>query len=147
MADIPWVEYARMQTELRERQEASNWSWGLEAGLSYILSDEKPSTPPANDDIDRVVSNSQRQERHRMALRRLHLVHEEPTSNPLASLEVREELRAVRARMTKADWDLLCAVGAGWTYAEIVAAKGGTPGGLRVRILRLRRGAVAKNLA
>lgn len=152
MVDFLWAKYAPLQAELRDNHTVGDRSWGVEAGLNRILSAEPTDHPPANDDdIERVVSSEQRRERHRAALRRLYLTEDDgPRRNgtavnsprgpdPETFLQVRAELKSARAKVTKSDWVLLCAVAVGRDYAEIAAANGGTPGAMRVRVLRLRR--------
>jgi len=152
MVDFSWDKYAPLQAELRDNHTVGDRSWGVEAGLNGILSAEPTSHPPANDDdIQRVVSSEQRRERHRAALRRLYLTEDDgmrrngmPVNSPRGPdletfIEVRAELKSTRTKVTKSDWDLLCAVATGREYAEIAAAKGGTVGALRVRVSRLRR--------
>jgi hypothetical protein len=48
----------------------------------------------------------------------------------------------MRSRLAGPDWDLLCEVGIGRSYAEIATMRGGTPGANRVRVLRIRRSLV-----
>jgi hypothetical protein len=140
MLDFPWGKYACLRAELQANRSVGNRSWGIEAGLNRILSAGLTSHPPANDeDIERAISNEQRRERHRAALRRRHLVKEEGGPDPETSLQARAELRSVRAKAIKSAWNLLCAVAVGHDFAEIAAAKGGTSGALRVRVFRLRR--------
>ena len=87
MVDFPWDRYACLQAQLRQGHRVSDRSWGIEAGLNRILSPELTTQPPANDDIDRVVNNEERQQRHRAELRRRHLVNDEAALDPAASLQ------------------------------------------------------------
>jgi DNA-directed RNA polymerase specialized sigma24 family protein len=96
---------------------------------------------PANDDdyVDRTISTAQRRERYRAALRRLYLIRDVAGPHPDQQLDARAALRSARARVTKAEWILLCAVAVGYSYTEIAARRGSTAGALRVRVSRLRR--------
>jgi hypothetical protein len=135
MVDFPWSNYALLQAELRDDYSIGNRSWGLEAALNRLVS----NNPPANDnEIQRVIKSEQRRERNRAALRRLHLGNG-AGFDPEASLQAQISLKSLKAKVSSSDWRLLFAVGIGRDYAEIVGANGGTAGALRVRVFRFRR--------
>lgn len=135
-----WDKYASLQAELRGTFTVSNRSWAVEDFLNQLAAVGPTDQVSANDDgyVERAVSTAQRRERHRAVLRRLYLL-EDPHPHPEEYLDARAGLRSVRAKVTKADWNLLCALAAGRGYTKIAAHRGGTVGALRVRVSRLRR--------
>lgn len=139
MAELPhpWGVYARLQIKLAHRRQVDDRSWGLDAGLDRVLAE--PDQPPTEDEIDRAVRSEGRRERYRAQLRRVHLAPENCATDPEAAVAARQTLRTAQAQVAIDDWMLLCAVGEGCEYGEIAAARNGSPGQLRVRVLRLRR--------
>jgi hypothetical protein len=139
--DSPWDKYASLQAELRDTYTVGNRTWAVEDAMNHIAAAEPTAPTPANDDdyIDRTIRTAQRRERYRAALRRVYLVQEPVGPRPDQHLDARADLRSARAKIAKADWDLLCAVAVGRSYTEIAAQRGSTAGALRVRVSRLRR--------
>jgi hypothetical protein len=139
MNDSPWDKYQLMQAELRTTYTVGNRSWAVEDAMNHIAEAGLTHQTPANDDyVDRVISTTQRRERHRAALRRLYLVEDHAGPHPEEQLDARAALRSARAKVSKSDWDLLCAVAVGRSYAEMAARRGTTAGALRVHVSRLR---------
>ena len=140
MDDSVWVKYTSLQAELLDNSTLSHRSWGLEGALNRILSADAPTCIAANgDNIEHIVGSEQRRERHRTALRRLQLPQEAPSFDLGPFLAARAELKSARAKVNGSDWNLLCGVAIGHSYAEIATAHGETVGALRVRVSRLRR--------
>jgi ATP/maltotriose-dependent transcriptional regulator MalT len=143
MTDLPypWADYARLQIELINTHKINNRAWGLEEGLNHILFSEDMTNLPSQDDIDRVVKNQERCERNRAGLRAQHLQgdEEEESYDPQVTVDAQQELKLLKGRVTDRDWELLCAVAAGYEYAEIAAQYKVCSGNLRTRVVRLRQ--------
>ncbi|SRR6266481_4452682 len=139
MSDLlhPWSAYLRLQTKLARRRQIDDYSWGLEAGLSRILTGAIPS----GEDVDRAVRSESRKERYRIQLRHAYLKTKDLTVKPIPenALDARRHLRRIRARVTAEEWALLRAVGEGFEYKELAVASNAATGALRIRVLRLRR--------
>ena len=141
MAEIPhpWRAYARLQQQAKQSRRADARSWALEAGLDHLLED--PDRADEGDaGVARAVSTARRREVHRDGTLRRVAAEWYAPSHPETAVHARLTLEAIRSRLAGPDWDMLCDIGAGRSYDEIAAVRGGTPGGSRVRILRLRRG-------
>lgn len=140
MADLPhpWGAYARLQSKLLHSRHIDDRSWGTEAALNRILisPDSKPLTV---DEIARTAASERRRERRRARLRLVYVAADDASHHPEDAPAARHELFIARSKVTKRGWTLLCQVAAGYDYVELAAARGKTPGCLRVRVLRLRR--------
>ena len=104
--------------------------------LLVSLQDNKPLT---SDDIARAEASERRRERHRATLRLVHLAGHDVSAHLEDALAARHELHVARSKVSERDWSVQCQVAAGYDYAEVASNNGGTPGSLRVRVLRLRR--------
>ena len=149
MAEIPhlWRAYARLQQQARQSRRADARSWAFEAGLDYLLEDHPGRADEGAEGVARAVSTARRREAHRDGTLRRVAVEWDNSPHPEAALHARLTLDTIRSRLTGPDWDILCEVGAGRSYDEIAAVRGGTPGGSRVRILRLRRTLAVRDAA
>lgn len=141
MAEIPhpWRAYARLQQQARRSRRADARSWAFEAGLDYLLADSGRSDDDG-EGVARAVSTARRREAHRDGTLRRVAAESGVAPHSEAALHARLTLQAMKGRLARPDWDILCEVGTGRSYEEIAAVRGGTPGGTRVRVLRLRRG-------
>ena len=148
MAEIPhpWRAYARLQQQARQSRRADARSWAFEAGLDYLLEDSGRADK-GDEGVARAVSTARRREAHRDGTLRRVAVEWNNPPHPEAALHARLTLETIRSRLTGPDWDILCEVGSGRSYDEIAAVRGGTPGGSRVRVLRLRRTIAVRDAA
>ncbi|MGC2830049.1 MAG: hypothetical protein WB994_10450 [Candidatus Acidiferrum sp.] len=139
MSDLPhpWSAYLRLQNKLARRRRIDDHTWGLEAGLSRILT----GTIPCAEDVDRAVRSESRKERYRVQLRHAYLKTDDLTVKPIPenAFDARRHLRRIRARVSAEEWALLRAVGDGFEYKELAVASNAATGALRIRVLRLRR--------
>ena len=137
MSEIPdsWSAYARLQEKLADRNHVDDYTWGLEAGLNRLLTDDFPVVR----DVERAIQSESRKERYRYQLRRIHLNAEASAEGPENALDARRRLRFMETRVTVEDWALLRAVGDGHHFKQIAIVKKLAPGALRARIFRLRR--------
>jgi hypothetical protein len=119
---------------LARRRRIDDHTWGLEAGLNQLVNDLDQPCSEAN--AARAIRSESRKERHRAALRRAYLL---PPESIHDGHEVSLQLRVAEATVTKPDWALLCALGAGHSYDELTEHFGASPGSLRIRAMRLRR--------
>jgi hypothetical protein len=146
MTDLPspWDIYARLQTEMLCGSRVTNQSWGTEAAMNHVLASLQDTKSPEADEIERTAASERRRERRRANLRLVYLTSSEIFPDPEAPLIARHELAIVQSKVSARDWSALCQVGSGCGYAELASANGGTSGGWRVRVLRLRRQLAAK---
>lgn len=127
----PWDAYLRLQTTLGDRTEVNSRSWGIEAGLDAILAGE---TAPAN--LPTIVASAERRERHRTQLRRNFSRALRPLVDQPAAIEARIAIGQIQRLLPPADWQLISSLGTGMDYKSL-AISGATPGGLRVRVMRI----------
>jgi hypothetical protein len=144
MADLPfpWCIYAEHQSKAARFGRITDWTWGIETGLTNFLTAVESSSVSSNCDevrrnVDRAVSTGSWVERNHDRLRRRYLL---PDPNTLTEPQVmaRVRLAEIRASVSAEEWGLLIALAAGVAAHEIAAAEGVTAGSVRVRIARLR---------
>ncbi len=140
MAEIPhsWRAYARLQHQVGRSSRADARAWAIEGGLDHLLEDTVGGVD-GDEGAIRSVAAARRREVHRSGALRRHAKAWSGFQHPEAAIHARLTLEALRKRTTGSEWDILCDVGAGWSYDEIAKVRGGTPGMFRVRVLRLRR--------
>jgi DNA-directed RNA polymerase specialized sigma24 family protein len=146
MADFPhpWDAYARLQAALSRAHRLSEKTWGTEAALDAILFSLQDNHPVTSDDVTRAAASERRRERHRARLRLVHLASVEVGADPDDAFAAREILRIARSKVSGRDWPVLCQLAQGYSYAEVAARTGDTPGSLRVRVRRCRQQLAAK---
>jgi hypothetical protein len=146
MAEIPqpWRAYALLQESLSRTTTISDRSWGIEAGLNFLITEAALKLPPSDDDIARSVQSESRRERNRLALRRHYISAKEPAIDPVSMLDARSELHLIRSKISDADWRLMASVGIGRYYSEISAVLETSAAAARVRVMRLRQQITAK---
>ena len=98
MSEIPdsWSAYARLQEKLADRNHVDDYTWGLEAGLNRLLTDDFPVVR----DVERAIQSESRKERYRYQLRRIHLNAEASAEGPENALDARRRLRFMETRVT-----------------------------------------------
>jgi hypothetical protein len=148
MAEIPhpWRAYARLQQQVGQSIRADTRAWALEAGLDHLLG-VPAGVAEGDENVVRAVSTARRREAHRGGALRRHAEAWSGPRHPEAAVHARLALEAIRSRLAGSEWDILCDLGAGRSYDEIAEARGGTPGGCRIRVLRLRRTLTAREAA
>lgn len=141
MADLPhpWGAFGHLQAELLRGRCINNQGWGTEAALNRILASLQDNDPPTLEEITRTAANERRRERHRARLRHIYLPANDAPPHPEDALAARQELRSIRAKVSARDWTILREMAFGCDYAEVASIVGGSPGSLRVRMLRLRQ--------
>src|SRR5688500_8408358 len=98
----PWSIYARLQSELQERDRIDDVTWGLEARLNRFL------TPASTSDAARCAGESaSRKERYQAKLRRMYSSPDYVEQTIESALCARERLDCIREMMSARDWDLL----------------------------------------
>lgn len=132
----PWGMYARLQADLRHDHWVADRSWGTETGMAHIL-ESAPAAPPTEEEVERVIANSRRRERHRSS-RREPLPEEIAIADTESALTARSELSAIQRKIGDRNWQLLAAVGIGSNYKEISIAESMPPGAVRAKVSRLR---------
>lgn len=146
MADIPqpWRAYALLQENLSHSTTVSDRTWGLEAGLNFLITDAALTAPPSDADVSRSVQSESRRERNRLALRRYYISANEPAIDPASMLDARSELHLIRSKLSDADWQLMAAVGVGRDYSEISVLLEKSAAAARVHVMRVRQQITAK---
>jgi DNA-directed RNA polymerase specialized sigma24 family protein len=141
MSELPrsWSTYARLQQKLTRKYRVDSEAWGLEAGLNSLV--DREALP--DEDVERLVRSASRRTRYQNRLRRIYLVPNNPIGNGEDALDAIRKLRFLIRRIGVGDRAILVGVGEGYTYKELAAATGVSPGALRARVLRLRRTLVA----
>jgi len=139
MADLPhpWDMYASLQNSLRHQHRAGDRSWGTEAGMAHILN-TPAGFPPTQCEVDQVVTNDRRRERH-LDCRRTPMPEDVATPHPEGALHARHALAAIQRNVSDNSWQLLTDVAIGIDYEEIARTTPARPGALRIKVLRLRR--------
>lgn len=136
----PWDAYLRLQSDLDATCQVSDWSWGLEAGLDAILAAvDKHEVKSEPTDLKTIVASARRRERHRSRQRHIFAADLAPVPDEPARCDAHILLGHMRRISAIRDWQLISGVGVGMEYKAIAQMFGGTPGGLRVRMLRIRR--------
>lgn len=139
MADLPhpWDMYASLQNSLLHQHRAGDRSWGTEAGMAHILN-TPAGFPPTQCEVDQVVANDRRRERH-LDCRRTPMPEDVATPHPEGALHARHALAAIQRNVSDNSWQLLTDVAIGIDYEEIARTTPARPGALRIKVLRLRR--------
>ena len=147
MAEIPhsWRAYAHLQQQVGQNRRVDARAWAVEAGLDHFLGVQAGAE--GDDDVARAISTARRREAHRGGALRRHAEALSGLYHPEAAIHARLTLEAIRSCLTESEWDVLCDVGAGRSYDEIAEARDSTPGGCRIRVLRLRRTLAAREAA
>lgn len=139
MADLPhpWDIYASLQNSLRCQHRVGDHSWGTEEGMARILN-TSTGFPPTQCEIDQVVANGRRRERH-LDCRRTPMPEDLAAPHPEGALHARHALAAIQRNVSDSSWQLLTDVASGIDYKEIARTTPARPGALRTKVLRLRR--------
>jgi hypothetical protein len=141
MAESPrWDAYASRQRQLSKRTTVDDLAWGLEAGLNELL-DEAPQFDEA--DLALTSANERRRIRYRRSLLIRYSVHQPTSTEPLAGLEARSDLEALKRRLSRSQSTLLIAIGSGTSSAELAAQARITDQAIRTRVTRARASARA----
>ena len=87
-----------------------------------------------------MAASAARRERNRARLRRTHgdLLEFGVVDGPVR-LDARIQLAEIRRQLPARDWQLICCVSLGMEYMVVAKRIGGTVGGLRIRVARIRR--------
>jgi len=141
MANLPflWSLYQENQTKAAQCDRITDRSWGIENGLSKLLTDIESARGPfdgedARSRCDRAMATGSRNERHRARLRRQYLPPSIPP-NVERSMIARITIGEMRKAVPPQDWKILIAIAAGFSHSELAD---GSPGNMRTRVSRLR---------
>lgn len=140
MADLPfpWCVYAEHQSKAAACGRITDWSWGIENGLTNFLTAVESGSIPENQEevqrgVNRAVETGSWVERNHARLRRKYLWPQQDHAEQRVLARVR--LAEIRGSVSAAEWGLLIAVAAGVAYHEMT---GTTAGSARTRVARLR---------
>lgn len=136
MDDLPeaWGDYLRLQIALERSERLDTSSWGLEAGLTRLLSNR----PVEN--VDRTVQSAARKERNRATLLSAYVRASDLSVDPIgeAAIDARRSLHVIRQAVSSELWKLVWAVGEGHEFEELAETFGTRSGTLRTRLCRFR---------
>jgi hypothetical protein len=135
---FPWCVYAEHQSRAARCARITNTFWGIENGLTKLLTSLASDSLPENQaefrrDVERTVATCSWVERNHTRLHRKYLWPGEEHSERRILARIR--LTEIHSSVSAADWSLLMGVAAGITYGEMT---GVTVGSARTRIARLR---------
>ena len=91
----PWAAYERLQNTLTRESRLGDRSWGIEAGMDYILN-AAVAASPSQSEIDQAIATARRRERHRGS-RQVDMPEDIASSHPEAALHARHELLVIHA--------------------------------------------------
>jgi hypothetical protein len=143
ITDYAWLRYADLQQRSARAEELSDYSWGIEAALNYLLGViEAGAKPSSQSDLDaaisRAIASGARLRRSRSLALRKWLVPPDSLSTNSAT-EATIELDRIGRALKAADAMILLDAGLGYTDREIAFRHTSSPGAVRVRLSRLRR--------
>jgi hypothetical protein len=139
MADLPfpWCDYAEHQSKAAACGRITDRSWGIENGLTKLLTAVESGSIPNQDEfrrgVIRAVDTGSWVERNHARLRREYLRPQSHHSEQRVLARVR--LAEIRDSVSPTEWALLMAVAAGVAYQEM---PGTTAGRARTQVARLR---------
>ncbi len=133
----PWAAYVRLQNNLTRESRLGDRSWGIEAGMDYILN-TAIAAPPSHSEMSQVIATARRRERHRGS-RQVDMPEDLATPHPEAGLHAHHELLVIRTNISNDNWELLKAAADGVEYADLSKMTGRSPETLRARVSRLRK--------
>jgi hypothetical protein len=140
--DYAWLRYADLQQRSANLQQFSDYSWGIESALNYLLSIIQSGIVPNTTDLEvslnRAIASGARLHRSR-ALARSTWVLPVDSASTTAGAEARIELKRIGRTVREADQAIFIDVALGYTDRQIANRHASTPGAIRVRLLRLRR--------
>lgn len=139
----PWPYYAELQLRSRKLPRMSDYWWGIERGLEYILNAIETGTVPANPDdlvetLNRTIASGARLNRSHSAALLKYAPLTEHALNGAAAAEARIEFNKILRGVSEADAKTLTDAGYGYTDREIAGRRGSSAGAIRVRLSRLR---------
>lgn len=136
-----WLRYEDLQQRSR-KAENSDYAWGLESALNYLLNAIETGTIPSklvdlDATLNRAIASGARLCRSRsLALRKWELPRESMSTS--AAAEAKIEFARIAGGVSKADEGILLDAGFGYSDREIAVRHSSTPGAVRVRLSRLR---------
>jgi hypothetical protein len=139
----PWPYYADLQRRSDKLTRLSDYWWGMESGLAYLLDAITAGTVPPDPDelvavLNRTIASGARLRRsHTVALDEFAPIAEQASTDDAAA-EARIELTRIVRLVSSTDEATLIDAGLGFTDREIAYRRGSTPGAIRVRLSRLR---------
>jgi DNA-directed RNA polymerase specialized sigma24 family protein len=121
----------------------SDYAWGIERALLFLLDAIATDTVPSNPDdlvaaLNRVIASEARLHRSHDAALVKFAPQAEPPSADDAAAEARIEITRVLRLVSANDQSLIIDAGLGYADREIADRRSSTPGAVRVRLSRLR---------
>lgn len=139
MENIPeeWAEYARIQRKLAAREQLDDTSWGLEHALDQVIKAKCSEQAVDSVQLQKDIESRARRERDRAASLRASPTELACISSFQSQLEARSAITHLQIKSP--EYELLIAIGAGWSYDEAADVFGKSPAALRQRVLRARK--------
>lgn len=141
MAEIPplWRGYAARQSELDSRTSVDATSWGIEAGMNFLLEGNRLSTDSA--DVDRVADSAARRNRYGRALLAKKIIVRSEVHDDAGYIEAMSSLALLKQQLPPDRLGLLTELAEGTDPSELAARHRITTGALRTRVCRAREAA------
>jgi hypothetical protein len=136
-----WAAYASLQSDICSRSRLSDQTWGLEAGLDYLLEDQSGAFAeiPLSDGLLLAIARGRTRERYRRGLRARFLTEEE-AFDPQLNLDDRDTFRSILNKTDhRVDRMILYKTALGHLSSEIGTSLGIKSATVRKRLDRLRR--------
>ena len=132
-----WRAYFARQTELDQRGDTSSISWGIEAGLNFLLND--PTSTP--DSVARAVSAGARRSRYADALIAKYITFGAYRLDGVATMEARSSLAKMRNDLPPAAVAILLDAACGVESERMASGLGISVPALQTRLSRARSAA------
>jgi hypothetical protein len=138
----PWSIYRDLQTT-SSACTRSDYAWAIESGLNHVLSALTTNELPENQEGFRqsvstaIATGAWNERNHARLLLKYGSPRDEPEKITERRLCARAELAQLQSRLGDADWQLLIALGLGFSYDDL-ASVSAKQGALRTRVSRLR---------
>lgn len=141
MAEIPplWRGYAARQSELNMRTSVDATSWGIEAGMNFLLEGDRLTSDATQ--VDRVANNAARRNRYSKALLAKHIIVGTLVHDDAGYIEAKSSLDFLKQQMPSDRLGLLAELAEGADLTELAARHQVAAGALRTRACRAREAA------
>jgi DNA-binding NarL/FixJ family response regulator len=141
--EYPWPYYADLQARCRRVPRISDYAWGLETALNYLLEAISTNTVPSDPDdlvamLNRAIASASRRNRSQSAAKIKIAAAAGAGPDECAAAEARIEITRVMRLVSSNDLNVLVDAGVGYTDHQIAERRHTTAGAVRVRLSRLR---------
>ena len=132
-----WADYAHIQCKA-DSSTLSPQTWAIDETLDAILDEIERGQAPSRQQIDNLILNRSAKYRRRRILLDRHGESFPTFASNHRRLEARYYLNQCRQHCGELEWDMLLAIGMGYTYGEIAVKEGVPEATIKTRVRRLR---------